>query len=301
MGDLGVRRRPPRGWIAGTVASARHTTTTHPDNDAESSGGGDEWPWSYLLDVVWDVRLPGRPVYQVVEERKAPVWTEPNAMGGSGRRWYSLRLRRSYGLVVGVEMPCCVDPADATALWIDWDAGYEAHERAWQHRAALDKAVNARRGGLDGLLNRFADPFARRLDADQQTTVERQADQQVVQERAAQQAEWQRAVKAAEEMRWAGVDSGERERFQALTGEHLRIDRVGRRVEGRLRSIAPTGAILVGLPVQRFEVDVVDPGPRVVGVELPLHQRYAKRYRPGARIVLKVDPADPDNAAITRD
>ena len=294
MGDLGLVRRAPRGWLPATVASTTHQWTEHPD---EPDGGETVFETSYRLTVTWQVRVPGREPYLVADDRKCPTWVGANAIGGAGKRWYSVRLRRTHGLLVGVEMPCAVDPADPTRIWVDWDAGYAAHEVAWRRRSAVDRAVAERRSGFDGVVARFSDPFAGRVTPEEQQAV----DQRIADEQAQQAEQWAAAQQAASAATWAGVDPAEKASFDLLAAEMRRIDLVGRRVEGRLVRLTDTGAVLAGLPVRRLEVEIVDPTPRVVAVEVPLHQRMAKRYKPGTAVVVKVDPADPTKAAITRD
>ena len=81
------------------------------------------------------MRVPGQEPYRFAETRKAPVWVSKSRIG-SGKRWFSVRPKRTYGLMPSVGMPCLVDPNDPHALWIDWDAGYELHEPAWEAHAA---------------------------------------------------------------------------------------------------------------------------------------------------------------------
>ena len=57
---------------------------------------------------------------------------------------------------------------------------------------------------------------------------------------------------------------------------------------------------MVGLPVRLMTIEIADPAPRHVTVEIPLHQRMAKRYKPGTPVVVKVDPEDPEKIAVTR-
>lgn len=126
MGDMGLVRRPPRGWHEGTVAAARFRTWT--------GEGGEEIydiDTSAQLDVEWEVRVPGFDLYLLQEERKAPTWVEAGRGLGAGKRFYKVRLRRSGGLVQGLEIPCRVDPKDGSRVWIDWDAAYDLHVDAW--------------------------------------------------------------------------------------------------------------------------------------------------------------------------
>ncbi|MDO9456897.1 hypothetical protein [Nocardioides sp.] len=297
MGDMGLRRRPPRGWLPGTVASAGHAASSHVDPD----GGAAVIETSFLLRVTWQVRLPGREPFLVAEERSCPVWVFGNEVGGSGRRWWALRASRTYGLTVGVEMPCAVDPGDLTDVWVDWDAGYDAHEPVWRHRSALDRAMAERRGRFDGLTARLSDPFGARLPAEQQRAVEAEADRRVAQERVDREVQRQQAVEAAEQAQWGGVDPEEKATFQRMASDLVRIDQTGRPASGVIVDVVDTGRVLVGLAVRRLEIEVVevgDPTPRRVVLELPMQPRIAKRYRAGMAVRLKVDPADPQKVCV---
>ena len=108
MGDLGLRRRPPSGWLPGTVASVDHGYASHHDPE----GGPGMIETSYHLRVTWEVRVPGWEPYRVDDRRTAPMWVGSHEMGGQGKRWYSVKLRKSHGLLDGVEIPCHVNPAN---------------------------------------------------------------------------------------------------------------------------------------------------------------------------------------------
>ena len=293
MGDLGLLRKPPRGWLPGTVASVDHGYASHTD----PGSGAATLETSHHLRVTWQVRLPGREPYLVDDERSCPVWVAPHEAGGQGKRWYSVKLRKSHGLLKGVEIPCFVDPADPGAIWVDWDAGYTVHENAWRHKSAVDRARAERSNPVDRIVNRVTDPFADKLGPEDQEAV----DAQLAAEKVEQEQQWAAARKATEAATWAGVDPAEKAAFDTFAAELNRIDAVGRRCEGVLVELTDTGRIMVGLPVRRMFIRIADPETRVVAVELPLHQRMAKRYKPGTPVVVKVDPEDPEKAVVTRD
>lgn len=295
---MGIFRRPPRGWLAGTVTSTGHQVAEFNSHDGEGGGnGGSEIETSYHLDVTWEVRIPGRQTYTLHETRKAPTWTDGNAFGGTGRRWYAVvRLRKTHGLMVGVPIPCAVDPADQTGVWIDWDEGYAAHEVAWQRKSSVDREVAARRSRWDGMWARVADPFADKLDPADQHLV----DAQVAAEDAEQERTRAHYAQLAEQQMWGGVAPQEKAAYQAMANDIVRIDQTGRPAAGRIVSVVDTGRVLVGLSVHRLEIDVLDPGPRRVAIEVPLHPRVAKRYQVGMDVRLKVDQADPSKVAVTR-
>lgn len=79
--------------------------------------------------------VQGGEPYRFVESRRAPVWVDRRHVG-AGKRWYSVRLKRTYGLMPEIGIPCLVDPNDSRRLWIDWDAGYDLHGPAGQAHTA---------------------------------------------------------------------------------------------------------------------------------------------------------------------
>lgn len=258
MGDLGLRRRPPDGWLPATVASTGHRLWSHP-GDPDSGAATIET--SLRLAVTWRVQVPGREPYLLQDERDCPMWALANAFGGQGKRWYTIRLKRTHGLLVDVDIPCAVDPADPTKLWIDWDEAYAAHEPVWRDKGKRDRAA---------------------------------AERTAAQERVAAQA-------AAQTAAWTGVDPAAKAEYDRFAAELARIADVGRRAEGTVRSVTDTGRLMVGIPVRRFEIDIADPTPRTVAVELPMQPQLLEGYRPGAAVVVKVDPEAPHLVAITRD
>ncbi|MDZ5622038.1 hypothetical protein SFC88_14415 [Nocardioides sp. HM23] len=95
------------------------------------------------LEVEWEVHVDGGgEPYRFVEARRAPVWVDGQHLG-AGKRWYSARPKRTYGLMPEVGIPCLVDPKNPHGLWIDWDAGYDLHEPAWQAHTAEAPARRA--------------------------------------------------------------------------------------------------------------------------------------------------------------
>lgn len=122
MGDLGIFKRRPSGWTAGRAFALQHRSRERNPNDTKTAVD---------LEVEWEVRVDGREPYRFFEARRAPVWVDSRQLG-AGKRWYSLRPRRSYGLMPEVGIPCLVDPNNPQGLWIDWDAGYDLHGPAWQ-------------------------------------------------------------------------------------------------------------------------------------------------------------------------
>ena len=128
---MGLLRRPPRGWLPGQAFALRSRSQERTSQDPH----GEPLPTSRTLEVEWEVRIAGREPYRVYETRKAPQWVSSRAFG-AGKRWFTVRLKRTYGLMPSVGIPCFVDPKDPQSLWIDWDAGYELHEPAWKEHTA---------------------------------------------------------------------------------------------------------------------------------------------------------------------
>jgi len=126
MGDLGILKRRPSGWTAGRAFAVNHRSRERNPNDTKTAVD---------LEVEWEVHVDGGEPYRFFEARRAPVWVDPQQLG-AGKRWYSVRPKRSYGLMPEVGIPCLVDPKNPHGLWIDWDAGYELHEPAWQAHTA---------------------------------------------------------------------------------------------------------------------------------------------------------------------
>ena len=56
-------------------------------------------------------------------------------------------------------MPCVVNPADPSEIWIDWDAAYKEHEPAWEREARVRREVMRREGGIDAVLSRITNPL----------------------------------------------------------------------------------------------------------------------------------------------
>ena len=126
MGDLGILKRRPSGWTPARAFAVQHRSRERNPNDEKTAVD---------LEVEWEVHVEGVAPYRFVDARRAPVWVDRQHLG-AGKRWFSVRLKRSYGLMPEVGIPCLVDPNDPHKLWIDWDAGYDLHEPAWQAHTA---------------------------------------------------------------------------------------------------------------------------------------------------------------------
>jgi len=152
MGDLGILKRRPSGWTPGRAFALRYRSRER---------NPDSTKMHVELEVEWEVRVEGGEPYRFVETRLGPVWVDRDHLG-AGKRWFSVRLKRTYGLLPEVGMPCLVDPKNPQKLWIDWDAGYDLHGPAWQARTA---GAPARRADAKEELRRQDEAVVARAEA----------------------------------------------------------------------------------------------------------------------------------------
>jgi len=289
----GFLRRPPGGWLPGRASVVAHrvreTGGSGPD------GGQSSIDTSCRLDARWRVELPGREPYEFDEERRvAPSWALGGGVLGAGRRWYKVRVAPSYGLTDGVAFPCFVDPGDPRRIWVDWDAAYEAHTEAWGRHARVEREVARRENLWEYAVERAMNPFAGRLKDGELELAEH-----TLQERKAAQAEQERQAREAGERYMvehgmtpdpAGVAEMRR------SAEELgRIHRTGRKTTATVVERRETGRRIGAVPVIEITFDVEDGGAvRRVAHEHLFGPRAAKRYKPGRRVDVWIDPADPD-------
>jgi len=238
-----------------------------------------------LMDVEWEVHVPGRAPFALHEEgRRCPSWVVASSLPvGRGRRFWSLRLRRTHGLLADVPIPCLVDPTGTDRIWIDWDEAYSVHQTAWDRMSAVERAVAERRGGIDAVAGRLVAPLRPRLDP---------RDAHLVDEAVAAEA----AVAArerAEAERTARISGGPAE-LEHYVARHERITATGRPAPATVVSAAPTGGTAYGLPEWAIELDVTDGTEvrRVVHHE-PMGRTRAP-WTPGTRTTVRIDPDDPD-------
>ena len=102
---------------------------------------------------------------------------------GAGNRWYKVRVRPQYGLMKSVGVRAFVDPADPSKLWIDWDASYKEHVAAWEREARVRREVEVRKGGIDGALDRLANPLAGKLRPEEDALVQERLEPEARRER----------------------------------------------------------------------------------------------------------------------
>lgn len=288
-------RRPPKGWIPARAVPLRSRVPEVPQGP--EGGGQDVLTTSVLLDVTWRIEAEGRAPYEVEEERRtAPTWLQPRFTGG-GNRWYKPRLRPQYGLMADVPVPCYVDPADASAIWIDWDGAYAANEAAWEKQARIDRALADRKGRYEQLWDRALNPFAgRRLQDGEAALVEERLVAE--RERAAADEAADRALAARiDEDHGVGIDA--KAAFDAAHAEETRVRETGRPATAVVVARRATDRSGYAGPVTLLDLDVDDHGTtRRVVYEHVWGPRHAKRYKPGRRIDVRIDPADPGRVAL---
>lgn len=286
-------RRPPSGWLPARAHPVRF-------HASDGSGGPDAGEHvidtSMRLEVTWRVSV-GEQVYDFSEVRAAPVWVAGAGAGG-GKRFYSVRLRPSGGLLAKVGVPCLVDPGNPRKLWIDWDAAFDEHEPVWEQDAAVAREVERRKPGLDGVLGRIGNPFTRKVDASEEHLVQQAIAAEAARE-AEQAAHWAEVhrQRQAEQGIVPASDEEEAEQTRRLR-EAERIFATGREVQALVVSNVETGRTLANVPVFLITYEFDDGGgPRRAQLEYVWGPRMAKRYKPGKTTKIRIDPQDPDNVA----
>jgi hypothetical protein len=281
-------RRAPRGWLAARAFPLRHSVYSYPDADG---GGETVLDMSWGLSVLWRVEPAGRPPYELEEERSGPTWLQSAPVGG-GNRWYKVRVRPNYGLMRDVGVPGFVDPSDPSKLWIDWDAAYKEHVDAWEREARVRRAVSERTTGkLESTLDRLGNPFAGKLRPEEERLVEERIAREKA--RTAQQQEHYAAL-ARQKMAAKGVTPaapGESEELMRRIADLRRIHEVGRKAKATVVACEDTGRTFANVPVFLVTFDVED---RRIVFEHMYGPRLIKRYKPGAKVDVWIDPENPD-------
>lgn len=299
---MGMFERRPSGWIAAHAHPRSHRTYAPGHRHGEDGESViDDSDRFLLLDAEWEVRIPGAEPYVVQDVgRRGPMWLDESLpIGGRGKRFWSVRLRRTGGLLAEVGVPCLVDPADRTGLWFDWDAGYDLHVPAWDRAQAVDHAIEQRRGGIDAVVGKVLSPLRPKLDPADQHLVDAaiEADHARSPEGQAQAPLLHRALDPVPD----GVppDPAEHEEVLAQVRATARLHQTGREVPATIVAIAPTGRVLCGTAEHELHLDVDDEG----GVRRVVHRevmgaRFAERMAIGTRTLVCVDPADPGRIAL---
>ena len=289
----GFLRRPPKGWLAARAFPREFKVFEDPHVTKAVAG----IELSMRLDVLWEVRVEGREPYRFREERAAPNWCETHTR--AGKRWYRFRLRVSYGLWESVGVPGRVDPDDPHKLWIDWDAAYDEHVEAWAQKDRVDLAVSRRGGAAEGLVERVMNPFAGTLRPGEEHLVDESIAKTNRREAEQMERDRPRAEAQMRKMGFAPVSADERAEHDRRTAEAKRIYEAGRPCEATVVSNQYSGRKLMNVPVIVISLDVEDAGSvRRIDFEYVWGPRPAKRYKPGKRIQVRVDPQDPGAIAL---
>jgi len=278
--ELGPRllRKAPRGWLPARAYSESHGVSSH----HYGTEGPPEIETSMHLRVTWRVEVPGREPYALREERSVPNWLDSGGIVGNGNRWYKVRVKPQYGLMKEVGVPCVVNPADPSEIWIDWDAAYREHEPVWDRVARVQREATRRAGGIDAALSRLGNPLVGKI---------RPEDEPYVEAELARRGKRERDMQAQFNVSNPVLD-GAHDTIRRRIEELERISRVGRKVPAVVVSRVETGRKLGLVPAIDlvFELDG-----RHVAFEHVYGPRHAKGYTVGACVDVWVDPADPDN------
>jgi len=287
----GMFRRPPAGWLPGHAFAAEHRARNWPDGAAHT----ENIRQSVELEAVWEIRLDGREAYRFHDVgRSAPLWCSDSGILHA-KRWYKVRLKPSHGLMSDVPIPVHVNPHNREDIWVDWDAGYDAHVRAWELKDRIDLEKARRASVPEHVVHRVMNPFAGRLKAGEEVLV----DEAIAVDRAiaAAQAERDRPRVEAQmaAMGFAPVGSDEQAEYRRRREEMERVSREGRPATATVVSNEPTGRTLANIPVIALILDISDGGPvRRLVYEHVWGPRHAKRFKPGKQVDIHVDRADPN-------
>ena len=202
---------------------------------------------------------------------------------GNGNRWYKVRVEPQFGLMKELGVPCVVNPADPSEIWIDWDAAYKEHEPVWDREARVRREATRREGGIDAALSRLGNPLVGKLRPEDEPYVEAELARRGQCER-----DVQAQFNASNPVLDASHDEHQARAWTSSNGSSTRAARSPRVVVSRVESGRKLGLVPVVDLV--FEVEG-----RRVPFEHVFGPRHAKRYTVGARVDVWVDPLDPDN------
>lgn len=287
-----VLRTPPKGWLRARAFPIEHSAYEH---SLAPQGGERVIQTSARLTVTWRVEIEGCEPYDVSEERTCPSWLLRQTQGG-GKRWYTVRVRPSFGLMAKVGVPCVVDPSEPTELWIDWDAAYQEHVPAWERHARIKRGVAQREGTYSSVMDRITNPLAGRLKEGEEVDVDRVIAEEA--ERAARTREHfiERARERDAAKGITPAAPGESDELRRQMDELTRIQQTGRRVRAKVVDRSETDRTFASVPVilLSFDLDEGDATPRRVVFEHHFGPRHAKHYKVGKEVDVWIDPRDPD-------
>ena len=292
----GFTRRPPKGWVAGRAIPVEHSAVNWRGSGEDGSSASGRL--SVRLDALWEVHVDGREPYRFSEERRtAPNWCEYHTH--AGKRWYRARFRVSHGLMASVGVPVHVNPQDPEELWIDWDAAYKEHVPAWKQKDRVDLAIARRGGTAEGLVHRVMSPSAGKLKAGEEHLVDETIAANKAREAETLERDRPRVEEQMRKMGFAPVTGDEQAEYARRSEEMKRIYESGRPCQATVVANQDSGRKLANVPVIVLTLDVEDAGTvRRVEYEHVWGPRHAKRYKPGKRIEVRIDPQDPDAIAL---
>jgi hypothetical protein len=300
IGDLGPLRRRPKGWLAARAMPVHHRAFADPYSGDGTDGGGSDVETSTRLDVLWEVTIPGQAPYQFHEVRKSPLWATPNALGGTGDRFYKIKLKKSHGFQKELGVPCLVDPEDPHRLWVDWDAAYDEHVPVWDRISAVEREVAKRANPWDHAFTRVFDPFARKVRPDEEHLV----DQAIAEQQALEERQRLESIERAEQMNKAAgtwTSPEEQAEFQVIADDLTRIFETGTASQATVVSITKTDRTVANVPVFEIHLDVHDTNPprRLLHVQVMGDNRFfLRRFKPGKQLAIHIDPNDADKVCI---
>jgi hypothetical protein len=262
----GPLRRAPKGWLPARATSLRHRVSSH----HYGSEGAPEIETTFALKVRWRIEVDGREPYEVEEARDGPAWLAGGGVGG-GNRWYKVRVRPQYGLMKDVPVPCFVNPADPSDLWIDWDAAYAVHEPAWEREARIRRGVSDRSNPYDKVIGRVTNPFAGKVRAEDEA------------------AEVEARVEREKPPPVEGP--GPPHPWDAKLKELKRIQDLGHKTRATVMARTPTPRSMFGAPVVMLTFFVEG---RTVEFEHCYGPRHLKHYKVGREVDAWIDPENPD-------
>ena len=286
----GFLRASPSGWVPARVyvnaerivQGEEHATGVYHDERVSS--------FSAKLTGDFRVVVEDRLDHTFHGDRVVPAWLL-DVGAPTGKRWYRVRVKPSYGLVPSIGLPCTVDPADAGNIWIDWDAAYDEHVTAWEREAAVKKEIAKRKGGIDGTLDRiFSNPFTRDVTPDEAELV----DQRIADDAAKEEAIRQRFIAQNDAMQASQTNPDELTELRRREKEAERIFAEGREVLATVTSNSVNGKNLAGIPLVSIVLDLHEDPPRRVRLEYSFGKRAAARYKVGKTVKVRIDPNDPD-------
>ena len=200
---------------------------------------------------------------------------------GPGNRWYKVRVRPQYGLMKSVGVRGFVDPADPSKLWVDWDASYKEHMAAWDREARVRREVEIRKGGIDGALERIANPLAGKLRPEEEALVQERLEPEARRERE------QREYLLAQLRGGDGPPASDEDYKELLRriDEQRRIQRKGRKTTATVVAREETGRTFATIPLVLLDFEsraVPCASSTSTASPTPRTTRWAERSRCGS-------------------